>query len=24
CGFTPMAEIAVMRHETQDLRLFAN
>lgn len=23
-GFTPMAEIAVMRHETQDLRLFAN
>lgn len=24
CGFTPMAEIAVMRHETQELRLFAN
>ncbi|RMV71942.1 Urease accessory protein UreF [Pseudomonas caricapapayae] len=24
CSFTPMAEIAVMRHETQDLRLFAN
>ncbi|KMY03704.1 urease accessory protein UreF [Pseudomonas syringae KCTC 12500] len=24
CGFTPMGEIAVMRHETQDLRLFAN
>lgn len=24
CGFTPMAEIAVMRHKTQDLRLFAN
>lgn len=24
CGFTPLAEIAVMRHETQDLRLFAN
>ncbi|MEE4625737.1 urease accessory UreF family protein [Pseudomonas alliivorans] len=23
-GFTPMAEIAVMRHETQELRLFAN
>ncbi len=23
-GFTPMAEIAVMRHETQPLRLFAN
>jgi urease accessory protein len=23
-GFTPLAEIAVMRHETQDLRLFAN
>jgi urease accessory protein len=23
-GFTPMAEIAVMRHETQALRLFAN
>lgn len=23
-GFTPMAEIAVMRHETQNLRLFAN
>lgn len=23
-GFTPMAEIAVMRHETADLRLFAN
>jgi len=24
CGFTPMAETAVMRHETQELRLFAN
>lgn len=23
-GFSPLAEIAVMRHETQDLRLFAN
>lgn len=23
-GFTPLAEIAVMRHETQELRLFAN
>lgn len=23
-GFTPLAEIAVMRHQTQDLRLFAN
>jgi urease accessory protein len=23
-GYTPMAEIAVMRHETQSLRLFAN
>ncbi len=23
-GFTPMAEIAVMRHESQELRLFAN